>query len=62
MPIKKIRLAKLPTRAPENANKNRIEAKTKELTSKIRELVTLMYANKKNSLLVVLQGLSLIHI
>ncbi|MDA8692611.1 polyphosphate kinase [Saprospiraceae bacterium] len=57
MPTKKVRIAKLPTRAPENLQKEKIVAKTKELTNKIKELVSLMYANKNYSLLVVLQGM-----
>ncbi len=57
MATKKIRIAKLPTRAPENLKKEAIVKKTKVLTQKIKELVSLMSANKNHSLLVVLQGM-----
>ena len=45
----KIIISKLSTKAPKNVNKKEIEKKTKELTSQIRDLVTLMYANKNHN-------------
>jgi PPK2 family polyphosphate:nucleotide phosphotransferase len=57
MPTKKIRIANLATRAPEKLKKDKIVEKTRELTDRIKDLITLMYANKKHSLLVVLQGM-----
>ena len=57
MPTKKIRIANLATRAPEKLKKDKIVEKTRELTERIKDLITLMYANKKHSLLVVLQGM-----
>jgi len=57
MATKKIRIAKLPTRAPEGLDKDKIVKKTKNLTKKIKKLVSLMSANKNHCLLVVLQGM-----
>lgn len=52
-----IDIYKLNTRAPEALKKDDIKEKTKDLASEIKELTTMMYANKKHSLLVVLQGM-----
>lgn len=52
-----IDIYKLNTRAPEDLKKDDIKEKTKDLASEIKELTTMMYANKKHSLLIVLQGM-----
>ena len=57
MATKKIRISKLPTTGPENIKKKDIVKKTKDYAKKIQALTELMYANKKHSLLVVLQGM-----
>ncbi len=53
----RIKLSKIPTKAPKGANKKDIKKKTNELAEKIGELQEMMYAEKKNSLLVVFQGM-----
>jgi len=52
-----IDITKLETRAPEHLEKDATKDATKDLAKELKELVTLMYANKKHSLLVVLQGM-----
>ncbi len=52
-----IEISKLETRAPEGFEKNATKEKTKELAKEIKELVTRLFANKKQSLLIVLQGM-----
>ena len=52
-----IKIETLATRAPEGLSKDDIKKETKLLAEEIKELVTLLYANKKKSLLVVLQGM-----
>lgn len=53
----KIELRHISTRAPENENKKEIKARTAEMLGKINELQNLLYAESKNSLLVILQGM-----
>jgi len=55
--MKKIKIKDLPTRAPKKLKKEDIVKKTKKITDRIRDLVTIMYANRKHSLLIVLQGM-----
>jgi len=57
MARKKITISKLPTKAPKSANEDKIRKETKKLAKKISDLTRLMSANKKHSLLVVLQGM-----
>ena len=52
-----IRLADLPTRAPQDANKNETRAETERLAAHIAERQALLYAQKKHALLVVIQGM-----
>ncbi|MBP6446948.1 MAG: PPK2 family polyphosphate kinase [Saprospiraceae bacterium] len=52
-----IKLSTIPTNAPESANKKKIEAKTAELANKIGEMQHKLYAEGKQSLLVILQGM-----
>lgn len=52
-----IDIRKISTRAPEGLQKKDIKNKTKQLAEEMKELATMMYANKKKSLLVVLQGM-----
>jgi PPK2 family polyphosphate:nucleotide phosphotransferase len=53
----KIKLSKISTLPPKNVNREKIEAKTKDLVKKIGDLQHIMYAEGKKSLLVVLQGM-----
>ena len=53
----KIKLSEIPTMAPEDLDKGVIKAKVKKLAKKIGELQNKLYAEKKNSLLIVLQGM-----
>lgn len=53
----KIKIEELNTKAPESLDKKKIKKETIEIAQKIKEQVTMMYANKKHSLLVVLQGM-----
>ncbi|NNE16095.1 MAG: polyphosphate kinase [Saprospiraceae bacterium] len=55
--MSKIKLSDLPTRAPKDVEKKVIKKEVAKLADKIKELATKMYANKKHSLLVVLQGM-----
>ncbi|MGB4960587.1 MAG: PPK2 family polyphosphate kinase, partial [Saprospiraceae bacterium] len=52
-----IDLNKISTLPPEESKKKKIEAKTKEMVKKIGHLQHLLYAEGKQSLLVVLQGM-----
>ncbi len=52
-----MKLSKIPTKAPSDLSKKKIEAKTIELVIKIGELQHKLYAEGKQSLLVVLQGM-----
>ncbi len=54
---KKIVLSQIKTTAPARLEKSKIKKKTKEIAKEIAELITVMSANKKHSLLVVLQGM-----
>ncbi len=53
----KVILSKIPTKAPKGLNKKETVKKTKELAEKIGEMSEMLYAEKKNSLLVILQGM-----
>jgi PPK2 family polyphosphate:nucleotide phosphotransferase len=53
----KIILSKISTQPPKNADKKATIKKTEELAEKIGLMSEMMYAEKKNSLLVVLQGM-----
>ena len=53
----KIILSKLPTRAPKGLEKNEYKSKREEISYKIGQLALKMQAEKKKSLLVVLQGM-----
>jgi PPK2 family polyphosphate:nucleotide phosphotransferase len=52
-----INLSKISTKAPSELNKKKIEAKTIDLVIKIGELQHKLYAEGKQSLLVILQGM-----
>ncbi|MBC7886136.1 MAG: polyphosphate kinase [Saprospiraceae bacterium] len=52
-----IKLSEISTKAPSELNKKKIEAKTIDIVIKIGELQHRMYAEGKQSLLVVLQGM-----
>lgn len=52
-----IKLSKIPTTPPDDLKKKKIEAKTIEMVIKIGELQHKMYAEGKQSLLVILQGM-----
>ena len=54
---KKIVLSQIKTTAPDHLDKKKIKKKTNELAKEIAELIKIMSANKKYSLLVVLQGM-----
>ncbi len=54
---KKVVLSQIETTAPTRLEKSKIKKKTKEIAKEIAELITIMSANKKYSLLVVLQGM-----
>ena len=53
----KISISDLKTKAPKSLDRKIIKKETSELAKRIQELVTMMYADKKYSLLVVLQGM-----
>lgn len=53
----KIKLANISTKAPEGLDKDNIKEKVKKLAKKIGNLQNIMIAEKKHSLLVVLQGM-----
>jgi PPK2 family polyphosphate:nucleotide phosphotransferase len=52
-----VKLSEIPTGAPEDKSKKKILAKTEELVLKIGELQHKLYAEGKQSLLVILQGM-----
>lgn len=52
-----IKLSEIPTRAPENLKKKKCELKTIDMAIKIGQMQHKLYAERKQSLLVVLQGL-----
>ncbi len=52
-----IKISQLKTTAPPSLEKKAIKKETEKMAKEIGELVTKMYANKKYSLLVVLQGM-----
>lgn len=53
----KIKLSKIDTRAPKNLDKKKILAKTKDMVQSIGELSEKLYAQRKQNLLIVLQGM-----
>ena len=53
----KIILSKIPTKAPKTADKKNYEKKTDDLVKKIGELSEKLYAERKSSILIVLQGM-----
>lgn len=53
----KIKLASIPTTAPEKASKKDYKEKTEKLVKRLGELHNIMYAEGKYSMLVVLQGM-----
>lgn len=53
----KISLAELPTRAPSKLDKEEIKSEREKITFQIGQLAMKMHAEKKHSLLVVLQGM-----
>ncbi|MBP7183958.1 MAG: polyphosphate kinase [Saprospiraceae bacterium] len=55
--MKKIVLSEISTRAPKKLDKDEIEEKTKKITKQISHLQHLLYAEKKQSLLVIFQGM-----
>ncbi len=52
-----IKLSEISTKPPKGADKDDIKKATKEMTKEIAELVETMFAEKKHSLLVVVQGM-----
>ncbi len=52
-----IKLSEISCDAPAHINKDDVREKTKELTDRLGELQKLLYAEKKHSILVVLQGM-----
>ncbi len=50
-------ISKLPTKAPAGMTKKEGKQKTAKMAERISDLIRIMYANKKHSLLVVLQGM-----
>lgn len=52
-----IKISNLETDPPKGTDEKKIRKETSKLASKIRDIVTKMYANKNQSLLVVLQGM-----
>src|SRR5688500_5228038 len=52
-----IKLSEIPTRAPEGYEKEDIQRKTERMARRIGDLQHIMFAEKKHSLLVVLQGM-----
>lgn len=54
---KQIKLSKIPTRAPKEADKEEYEAKTLKLYEEIGHLQHVLYAEKKHSVLIVFQGI-----
>ena len=52
-----INLAEISTRAPKSKDKDDIKEETKDLINRIGDLQNMLYAERKHSLLVVLQGM-----
>ena len=52
-----IQLSKIPTKAPKGTDKDDIKKETKKMAKRIAELQYVMMAEKKHSLLVILQGM-----
>lgn len=52
-----IKLSEISPRAPKNFEKDSIKEQTKELVNKIKDLQNILYAEKKHSVLIVLQGM-----
>ena len=52
-----IKLSEISTRAPEGVQRKSIRKETAKISRRIGELLQLMYAERKHSLLVVLQGM-----
>ena len=52
-----IKLNEIPTRAPKGLNKDETKRKTERMAAHIGDLQHIMYAEKKHSILVVLQGM-----
>lgn len=55
--MKKIKLSDIPTRAPKSFDKEKTKEKTAKLVDTIRDLQNVLYAQRKYSLLIVLQGM-----
>ncbi len=55
--MSKISISKLPTKAPEKLDKDKIKSEREKITYEIGELALKMHAEKKHSLLVVFQGM-----
>jgi PPK2 family polyphosphate:nucleotide phosphotransferase len=55
--MSRIKLSDYSTRAPKEANKAEYKDKLKDVAKRIEELQSMMYAKKKHSLLIVLQGM-----
>jgi PPK2 family polyphosphate:nucleotide phosphotransferase len=53
----KLLLSKIPTRAPKTLDKDFIKKETKKLVKEIGEMTQAMYAEKKHSILIILQGM-----
>ena len=53
----KVILSKISTKAPKNADKKKKKKKTAELATKIGKMSEMLWAEKKHSLLVILQGM-----
>ena len=52
-----IKLANIPTTAPDDVSEKDIRKKTNKIAKKIEELQSIMYAQRKHSMLVVFQGM-----
>jgi PPK2 family polyphosphate:nucleotide phosphotransferase len=53
----KIKLSEISTRAPKELDKTQTKEKTKKLLEELNELQNLLYAERKHSILVVIQGM-----
>lgn len=52
-----MKIANLPTKAPKEVDEKKIDKKFKKLQDRLFDLQHLLYANQKNSVLIILQGL-----
>jgi len=52
-----IKLSDISTRAPEGTDEDKIRKETRSIAKEIEDLQSIMHAQKKHSLLVVLQGM-----